>query len=134
LGGGIPIYFGAPDIGSYINEKSFVHFNINRTVIKDMQYYYPRVKKPRPFMFIRSSLEMDMYPTEQELLDWADGFLRNELEPCVQRVIKLDKNESDFREVLREPLITNPEVVNGMYPLLGIKLVYDVLKKWSHLM
>ena len=75
-----------------------------------------------------------MYPTEQELLDWADGFLRKELEPCVQRVIKLDKNESDFREVLREPLITNPEVVNGMSPLLGIKLVYDVLKKWSHLM
>ncbi|KAL7506263.1 hypothetical protein ACHAXN_003537 [Cyclotella atomus] len=44
LGGGIPIYFGAPDIGSYINEKSFVHCNINRTVINDMQYYYPWVK------------------------------------------------------------------------------------------
>ncbi|KAL7502335.1 hypothetical protein ACHAXN_000311, partial [Cyclotella atomus] len=134
LGGGIPIYFGAPDIGSFINEKSIVHCNINRTVIKEMQYYYPRVTKPRPFLFNRSSLKTNMYPAEQELLDWADGYLRKELEPCVQRVIELDKNESAFREVLREPLISNPDVVNGMYPLRGIKLVYHALKKWSRLM
>lgn len=98
-----------------------------------MQFYYPRVKKPRPFLFNRSSFKTEMYPSEQELLDWADGYLRKELAPCVQRAIDLDKNDTAFREVLQEPLIVNASIIDGMYPLRGIKLVYDALKSWSTL-
>jgi hypothetical protein len=131
LGGGVPIYFGAPDIGSYINEKSIVHCQINRTVIEEMRSFYPRVKKPRPFLFNRTSFKTYMYPTEAELVGWANSYLRKELEPCVQKVIELDNNDTLFRQVLREPLVINHEILDGMYPLRGIKLVYDALRTWE---
>jgi len=35
LGGGVPIYFGASDVGKYVNEKSFIHCNVNRSTIDD---------------------------------------------------------------------------------------------------
>ena len=35
-----------------------------------------------------------------------------------------------FREVLREPFIINQTILNGMYPLQGVKHVYDALKSW----
>jgi hypothetical protein len=131
LGGNVPIYFGAPDIGSYINEKSIVHCQINRTVIEEMRSFYPRVKKPRPFLFNRPSFKTHMYPTEEEIVGWANSYLRKELEPCVQKVIELDNNDTLFRQVLREPLVINHEILDGMYPLRGIKLVYDALRKWE---
>ena len=100
LGSGIPIYFGAPDIGSYVNEKSILHCNINRTVIEEMRSFYPRFAKPRPFLFNRTSFAQSMFPTEEELLEWADGYLRPELEPCVQRVIELDTNDTGKQLVI----------------------------------
>ena len=41
-GGGIPIYFGASDVGKYINPKSFVQCNVSRQIIEEMRKFYPR--------------------------------------------------------------------------------------------
>lgn len=124
LGGGIPIYFGAADIGSYVNEKSVLHCNVNRSVIEEMRTFYPRESKTnRRFKLNNAS----SWPTQQELLKWADGYLRKELEPCVQRVIELDQNESAYREVLNQPFVTNLDIMDGMYPLRGIKFAQDAL-------
>jgi len=89
LGGGVPIYFGASDVGKYVNENSFIHCNVNRSTIDEMSSFYPRRPRPRPFLFNFSST----WPTEDELLSWADGYLRPQLEPCVKRVIELDSND-----------------------------------------
>eukprot|EP00804_Cyclotella_cryptica_P011163 CCRYP_007702-RE/>CCRYP_007702-RE protein AED:0.04 eAED:0.04 QI:3750/1/1/1/0.71/0.62/8/190/1362 len=128
LGTGIPIYFGASDVGSYINPKSVVLCNVSRSVIEEMRAFYPRApQKSRTFLFNRTSF----WPTEQELLKWADRYLRRHLEPCVKKVIELDANDSAFREVLNEPFITNPDIMSGLYPLRGIELAYDTLRNWS---
>lgn len=129
LGDGIPIYFGAPDIASFVNIKSIVHCNVSRGVIEEMRSYYPRAPRPRPFLFNRTST--GFFPTEEELLNWADGYLRPQLEPCVNRVIELDKNASAFREVVSEPFITNPDILNGNYPFRGIELALEYLKGWA---
>jgi hypothetical protein len=126
LGSGISIYFGAPDVGSYLNLKSFVYCNVSRSVIEEMRMFYPRKQKPRPFLFERSST--GFFPTEEELFDWADKYLRPELEPCVDKVIELDTNETLYRQVVSEPFITNLVVLNGQYPFRGIKLALDSLK------
>jgi hypothetical protein len=36
LGSEIPIYFGAQDVGSFINPQSFVHCNVSRSVIEEI--------------------------------------------------------------------------------------------------
>ena len=124
LGGGIPIYFGASNVGSYINQKSIVHCNINRSVIEEMRAFYPRSQKSkRTFLFNNTAY----WPTEEELWEFANGYLRKELEPCFQRVMELDTNDTAFREVLEEPFITDSNIMNGMYPLRGIERAIDTL-------
>jgi hypothetical protein len=88
-----------------------------------MRSFYPRDgSRLRPFLFKNSSR-----PTDQELLIWADGMLRRALEPCVQRVIELDKNDILFKSMLREKFIVNPDIMSGVYPMRGVALAYSVL-------
>ncbi|KAL7529695.1 hypothetical protein ACHAXR_003104 [Thalassiosira sp. AJA248-18] len=124
LGGGIPIYFGAPDIGKYVNQHSFIHCNVSREVIDEMRAFYPRRSRPRPFLFKNST----SWPTDEELLSWADEYLRPQLEPCVKRVIELDNNDEDYISVLREPFIKKGDIMSGQYPLRGVALAYDLLR------
>lgn len=123
LGGGIPIYFGANDVGKYVNQNSFIYCNVSREVIDEMRSLYPRRPRPRPFLFKNSS-----WPTDEELLSWADKYLRPQLEPCVKRVIELDSNDEDYMSVLREPFIKNEDIMSGQYPLRGVALAYNVLR------
>ncbi|KAL7537627.1 hypothetical protein ACHAXR_007973 [Thalassiosira sp. AJA248-18] len=125
LGGGIPIYFGASDIGKYVNKKSFIHCDVSRKVIDEMRSFYPRSqqKRPRPFLFKNSS----SWPTDEELLSWADKYLRPQLDPCVKRVVELDSNDEDFMSVLNEPFILNKDMMSGAYPLRGVALAYNLL-------
>ena len=128
LDGGIPIYFGASNVGSYINEKSIVHCNVNRSVIEEMRLFYPRTQKSkRTFVFNHTAY----WPTEEELWEFANGYLRKELETCVRRVIELDTNDTAYREVLDEPFILNHDIMNGMYPLRGIERALDALMTWT---
>lgn len=126
LGSGIPIYFGTYDVVTYANEDSFIYCNVSRSVLDEMRSFYPRVKRPRPFLFARAST--GFFPTEEELYNWADSYLRLQLEPCVDRVIQLDNNETLFRQVVSEPFITNLDVLNGLYPFKGIELALAALK------
>jgi hypothetical protein len=130
LGGGIPIYFGAPDISSYVNGKSILHCNVSRSVIEVMRSFFPRASKEKRIFLLHDNRT---WPSEQELLKWADGYLRKELEPCVQRVVELDGNETAYKEVISQPFITNQDIMNGMYPLRGINAVLRALQSWPSL-
>jgi len=124
LAGGIPIYFGASDIGKYVNKNSFIHCDVSRNVIEEMRSFYPRGQKPRPFLFTNSSRR----PTDEELISWADSYLRPQLEPCVKRVIELDKNDNEYLRVLNEPFLLNNDIMSGVYPLRGVAVAYNLLR------
>ena len=87
-----------------------------------MREFYPRGQKSRPFLFVNNTR-----PTDEELILWADGHLRKELEPCVKEVVELDKNYALYRSMLNEKFITNTEIMNGMYPRRGVMLAYSFL-------
>jgi hypothetical protein len=82
--------------------------------------------KPRPFLFDRAST--GLFPTEEELFRWTDGYLRSELEPCVKRVIKLDEDDSLNEKVVPEAFITNPDILSGQYHFGGVQRALDGLK------
>jgi len=121
-GGGIPIYFGASDVGKYINPKSFVQCNVSRQIIEEMRKFYPRGQKPRPFLFNNSTR-----PTDGELIAWADSFLREELSHCVENVIELDSNDELYKSMLKETPIVRPDIMTGSYPMRGVALAYSLL-------
>ena len=111
LAGGIPIYFGATDIGKYVNHNSFIHCNVSRNVIEEMGSFYPRRPPPRPFLFQNSSSSsLSSWSTDEELISWADMHLRPQLDPCVKRVVKLDTNDEKYMAVLREQFILNKDI------------------------
>jgi hypothetical protein len=120
LGGGVPIYFGALDVGKYFNPKSFVHCDVNPNVIKEMRTFFPRVKK-------RVITAFTEWPTNEDLISWADGYLGQDLERCVKRVIELDTNDEEYMAVLNEPFILRPDIMSGVYPLRGVVLAYNLL-------
>lgn len=91
-----------------------------------MRTYYPRAPRPRPFLFNRTST--GFLPTHEELFAWADGYLRPQLEPCVRRVVELDKNDTAYKEVASQQFITNHDLLSGQYPFRGIRFALDALK------
>mmetsp|Transcript_33169 Transcript_33169/g.71666 ORF Transcript_33169/g.71666 Transcript_33169/m.71666 type:complete len:564 (+) Transcript_33169:92-1783(+) len=126
LAGGIPIYFGASNVGKYTNKKSFVHCDVNKTILEEMRSFYPRTSRPRHFLFNRSA-SSSSWPTDEELYTWADGYLRPELEPCVRRVMELDGNDELYEATLREPFLLDGDIMSGAYPLRGVMLAYNLL-------
>lgn len=119
------MYFGASDINKYINPQAFVHCNVSRKVIEVMRIFYPRHprgQKPRPFSF-----ENNPFPTDEELLVWADQHLRKELEPCVEQVIALDKNNQMYDAMLKQKFIVNPDIMSGVYPMRGVAIAHSIL-------
>jgi len=87
-----------------------------------MRSYYPRGQKPRPFLFKNSSR-----PTDEELITWADHYLRGQLDACVKQVIELDRNDEMYRSVLQEKFIVNPDIMSGVYPMRGVALAHSLL-------
>ena len=51
-----------------------------------------------------------------------------QLEPCVKRVIELDKNNAAYRKVLNEPFIHNHDIISGFYLLCGVTLANYALR------
>lgn len=123
LGGGIPIYFGADDVGRYVNERSFVRCAVSPVVIAGMRSLYPRTTRPRLWHFDHAS----SWPTEEELYAWADEHLRPQLEPCVRRVVELDGDDAEYMRVLNEPFVVDKDIMSGAYPLRGLALAYGLL-------
>jgi hypothetical protein len=122
LGGGVPIYFGALDVGKYFNPKSFVHCNVDQSVIEEMRTFFPRDQKKG-----RLITAFTEWPTNEDLISWADGYLGEDLERCVKRVIELDSNDEEYMAVLNEPFILKPDIMSGVYPLRGVVLAYNLL-------
>ena len=131
MAGGIPVYFGAPDIAKYVNIRSIIHCAVSREVIEEMRSFYPRTGEQPRYFFFNNRTTSSPWPTDEELFAWVDNYLRPQLEPCVKRVIELDKNDTAFREVLDEPFITNKDIMSGEYPLRGVVQAYNVLKNWN---
>ena len=65
---------------------------------------------------------------DEELLSWADTYLRPQLDPCVKRVVEFDNNDKDYISILREPFILNKDIMSGAYPLRGVALAYNLLR------
>ena len=84
----VPIYFGLPDVERYnINMDRFVYCNVSEEVILEMRSMQTQHGKKWTIPGLKES------PSDEELIDWAVGKLKDELMPCIEEIVKLDQNE-----------------------------------------
>ena len=125
LAGTVPIYFGAPDVASYLNTDRFVFCNISTTVIQEMRSYLPQdkgqSKRQRTWRFDKTKPR----PTDAELVDWATEFLRPHLSGCVAEVVALDQDDAAYKRVLETPLVRNAELFQGESMAKGIASLWQ---------
>ena len=58
--------------------------------------------------------------------------LQPELEPCVQRVLKLDKDDARYVSMLKESFVTNGGILNREYHFKGVALALNFLSSQNH--
>lgn len=98
LAGVVPVYYGAPDIGKYVNANRFIHCKISDDKIKQFR----KMKKDRKFYFESGNLE----PTTEELMAYSYDFLRYEINDCVAKIIKVYENRTIYNKMVNEPVFS----------------------------
>ncbi|GAB5366655.1 hypothetical protein AAMO2058_001162200 [Amorphochlora amoebiformis] len=90
LAGVVPIYFGAPDIGKYINKKRFVHCDFNGDSV--LRY---------PFSEGKKAAGLDPEP----LVRWVKTKVGDKLKECAEKVKELDQNDDLYEAMINEPIL-----------------------------
>jgi hypothetical protein len=90
LGGVVPVYFGAPDIGKYINLKRIIRCFVTPD----------RISKVREQM----ALKIPTQPGEVSLKEFGQ-IMEPELEECHQKVLS-----ADVESILKEPVYADPSI------------------------
>lgn len=109
MGNTVPVYHGAPDVNQYVNAKRFVFCNVSQDVVKAMNSNYNR----RHRKWIGPAFHSTTHPSNKRLLAWATELLREELAPCVERVIKLDHDDDAYNKMLATPFL-RPEISRAL--------------------
>eukprot|EP00912_Choanoflagellata_sp_UC4_P002184 UC4_evm1s1383 len=101
MGDTVPVYHGAPDIYKYVNSKRILFCNVSKATIRKMNTYYER----RNRKWVGKVFENNPNPSDEELISWATEFLRDEMTPCVNEVIRLDNDDDAYQAILKEPFL-----------------------------
>ena len=134
LAGSVPIYAGASDVADFLNPKSFINCPISPNLITELRQYlinppndkYNDLTKRIFTMFDSTNPTVVTQVNTTQLLDWAVNYLRPHLQPCIQRIIELDNNDALYEKMRNEPLVTNPDILQG-YATKGLGSAYKLL-------
>jgi len=92
LGGAIPIYFGAPDIGNFLNPKRFIHCDVDTTEV--LKYSFPGGKEKAG-------------KNPEPIIQFVKDKVGDKLIKCVERVKEIDQDDELFRSIVSEPILIN---------------------------
>lgn len=120
----VPIYFGLPDIEQYnINLDRFIYCNVSKSKLIKMRTMQKQHGKIWLFEDGNES------PSDEELIKWAYDELRDELQPCVDRVIELDKNKDLYMAKLKQSIFKTGTTEKSQFDGYTLGLGFgDVLK------
>ena len=97
----IPIYFGAPDIGRYINLKRIVYCNITSSIVKNLQH--------------SDIVHQITSIADSKKIQWATTYLEKPLSSCIHEVLRLNSNKNAYLNKLNAPLWKSHIFHNGSY-------------------
>lgn len=99
LAGTIPVYFGAPDVSRYINEKRIIVCDVPVLALREM-------KNGKMFLFNES----DTSPSSTNLLRYSYAFLKRELDACVAKIERVHSNDLVYYKMLEQPAFADPSI------------------------
>ncbi len=111
LAGVVPIYFGAPDVGKYLNTNRFVFCDFNAE--KVLQYPFPRGKQ---------GAEEDT----THIVEWVKTVAGAELRACAERVKALDEDEEAYYRMVSQPILPGNRLQGSEFDL---QVIVDRIKR-----
>jgi hypothetical protein len=121
---GIPIFVGPPDTPNFLNVERMVFCAVSAEKVAHLRSFFPDHpdgRKHRQF-----TIFSDHQPSDEELLVWIVEQLRDDLDPCIKEVIRLDSDDEMYMEKYRKP-ITTDDIINARDTAEGIAELFQVL-------
>ncbi|KAK3276110.1 hypothetical protein CYMTET_10222 [Cymbomonas tetramitiformis] len=110
MGDTVPIYFGDPGVHRHVNPARFVHCDVDPASIDAMRKYWKEnnIRQQR-----RRSQNLE--PRDAELLAYIRGLVESSLRPCVEEVVRLDRNDTAYLEMISQPIVPGNTLENTIY-------------------
>ena len=109
----VPIYFGAPDIGRYINPKRILICSIPKARIHELR----KMKGTDDFNVNGLRMNSSNYDPPR-LLAAAAAAMKEDLEPCIKQFWALFNNPTKYYSMLAEHPFTRQEAMCSTSPIL----------------
>lgn len=98
---GVAVYVGPPDVTQLLNPNRIVLCEVSQSKINHMRSFFRgKPRKQRKFTIFPDGHQ----PSDQELLVWGNAELKDELGPCIKRVMELDRDDAAYERMLQQPL------------------------------
>jgi hypothetical protein len=96
----VPVYFGAPDLEKFVNKNAVVHCTMRRNVTAQLRKVFGSLTK--------------FYA--QQYLKTASDIANDELQQCVEKILFVQQDVTEYKRIIREPLLQNKaQYVDGTY-------------------
>jgi len=118
LSNAVPIYFGAPDIGNYMNVKRFIHCQISPRFLMEFRKH-KRWKPGYSFYSLQplgtqNKTFIDKHQLKTiDILKWAASVLEGPLEKCLNETLYVWKHPSVYVRKLQEQPMWERDLVNS---------------------
>eukprot|EP00466_Bigelowiella_natans_P018417 jgi/Bigna1/91619/estExt_fgenesh1_pg.C_1090029 len=113
LAGIVPIYFGAPDIRKYLNEKRFIFCDVDAS--KVMAY---------PFPYGKNKATEDPEP----LIQFVKDTIGDKLRECVEKVKRVDQDDDLYHQMVTEPILPGNRLRGSEF---DVRTIVDRLDKYT---
>jgi len=111
LAGVVPIYFGAPDVGNYLNTKRFVHCDVDAE--KVLNYPFPKGKEKAT-------------ENPEGVISYVKETIGDGLRKCAERVKELDQNDDLYYEMISQPILPGNQLEGSEF---DVQTVIDRVRR-----
>mmetsp|Transcript_38085 Transcript_38085/g.61150 ORF Transcript_38085/g.61150 Transcript_38085/m.61150 type:complete len:170 (-) Transcript_38085:93-602(-) len=98
----VPIHFGAPDLGDYINPKRFILCTVSDEKIAQLRKTH--VKRLEQISIPGSKTK---FPADADVIQFAAELLGSDLAECIQKVKEVNNDDEKYIAMLKEPVFLN---------------------------
>lgn len=101
LAGAIPVYFGAPDIFRYVNQRALIHCDISAEERQLLRANNDKFNNSQPHESVRL----------------AHTLVGDAVKNCVAKIVAIDSDLNSYMKMLAEPLFDKPHwaFIDGLY-------------------
>jgi len=114
LAGIVPIYFGAPDVKKYLNEKRFILCDVDAAAV--LTYPFPGGKSAAT-------------KNPEGVIQFVKDTIGDKLQECVKRVQEVDQDDRLYHEMVTQPILPDNRLEGSEF---DIRMLIGRIKRAIH--